>query len=81
MSGPTDPFDATRPVSSDSSAELPPTLRGIKGVLVSHESTLQTQATRLSQLGNAADRNIFVSTSLPTSGQGVNGDIWLQVDE
>lgn len=29
-------------------------------------------------LGNGATRNFFVSTSLPTAGSGVDGDIWLR---
>lgn len=33
---------------------------------------------KTSVLGNAASRNVFVSTSLPTNSQGVDGDIWLR---
>jgi hypothetical protein len=74
------PLDPSRPVLSDDAGQLTEELRALKQHNVNEAATVQTHTERLAELGNAANRDIFVSTAVPNPSLGEDGDLWIQHD-
>lgn len=50
----------------------------VEGKGLSTNDYTTTEKSKLTSVGSMAYRNVFISTSTPTAGDGQDGDLWLQ---